>query len=218
VIARTIPVTTHGRYLVRPPAENSTGSPLLVGCHGYAESAEQMMPRLASTPGSERWCVAAVQGLNRFYQRRTDEVIAGWMTRQDRELVIADNIAYMHAAVDAVTTEWRGTGPLVYAGFSQGTSMAFRAAAASRRRVSAVFAVGGDVPPEISDDALRTCGRVWLCRGRGDEWYTDAKLAADVERLRRAGVEPHVTVFDGGHEWTEAVVAAAAACLVEAAR
>jgi predicted esterase len=217
VIARTIAATLHGRYLVRPPVESSAGSPLLVGCHGYAESAEHMLPRLTATPGSDRWCAAAVQGLNRFYQRRSDEVVAGWMTRQDREFVIADNIAYVHAAVDAVAAEWRATGALVYAGFSQGTSMAFRAAAASRRRVSAVFAAGGDVPPEISDEALRACGRVWLCRGRGDEWYTDAKLAADVERLRRAGVEPHVTVFDGGHEWTAPVVAAAATCLAEAA-
>jgi len=210
VIARTIAATTHGRYLVDPPPGRDTPAPLLVGCHGYAEAAEQMQRRLGATPAIDRWCVVSVQGLNRFYQRRTDEVIAGWMTRQDRELAIADNIAYVHSVVDAVTREWQAAGALAYAGFSQGTSMAFRAAAASSRPVAGVLAVGGDIPPEISDEALRRCGRVWLCHGRADPWYTAVKVAADADRLRHAGVEPHVVEYDGGHEWSDPVIAAAA--------
>ncbi len=217
MIARTIETTTHGRYLVEPPTL-ATGSPLLVGCHGYAEDAEQMLRRLTVTPGIDRWCVASVQGLNRFYQRRTDEVVAGWMTRQDRELAIADNISYMHAVVAAVARELRASGALAYSGFSQGTSMAFRAAAASPRPVAGVFAAGGDIPPEIDDAGLRRCGRVWLCHGRVDEWYTTAKLTADVDRLQRAGVNPRIVEFDGGHEWNDAVVAAAGEFLREVQR
>jgi len=217
VIARSIPATTHGRYLVEPPAAGGP-APLIVGCHGYAEAAEQMLDRLRATPAGDAWLRVAVQGLNRFYQRRTDAVIAGWMTRQDRELAIADNVAYVHAVVDAVAREWRVGEALVFAGFSQGTSMAFRAAAASPRRVAAVVAVGGDIPPEIGDEALRRCGSVLLCRGRGDEWYTDTKLAADVARLRAAGNEPRAIEFDGGHEWSEPVAHAVGRLLFEVVR
>lgn len=207
MIARTIETATHGRYLVEP-ASTDGPAPLIVAFHGYAEAAEPALTRLRTTRGIDRWLRVAIQGLNRFYQRRTDQVIAGWMTRQDRELAIADNIAYVHAVIDAVARDWRATDTLVIAGFSQGTSMAFRAAAASPRTVAGVIAVGGDIPPEIGDAGLHRCGRVLICRGRADEWYTTEKFAADAARLRQAGVESRGLEFDGGHEWNEPVAAA----------
>ena len=154
MIARTIATATHGRYLVVPPAADGP-APLLVGFHGYAELAEQQLARLQAIPGSNRWLLVSVQGLNRFYQRRTNEVVAGWMTRQDRDLAIADNLAYVSNVVDAVAREWRAADTLVFTGFSQGVATAFRAAASSPRAVSGVIAAGGDVPPEIDAASLR---------------------------------------------------------------
>ena len=177
-----------------------------------------MLTRLRSSVGADRWLCVAVQGLNRFYQRRTDEVIAGWMTRQDRELAIADNIAYAHRVLEAVGREWTVSGRMVLAGFSQGTSMAFRAAAALTRPPAGVIAVGGDIPPEIPDAALGACGTVLLCRGRTDGWYTDEKFAADNARLHRAGAAARAVEFDGGHEWNAAVTAAVSDFLAEAQR
>ena len=207
MIARTIEVVTHGRYLVEAPTAPEPVA-IVVGFHGYAEAAEQALDRLRAMRDARRMLLVAVQGLNRFYQRRTDEVIAGWMTRQDRDLAIADNIAYVNATLDAVAAEWPTTGARVYAGFSQGTAMAFRAAIRSTRPVDAVVAVGGDIPPEIDDAGLRRTGRVLICRGRADSWYTSDKLASDASRLRRAGIGATIVEFDGGHEWGDAVIAA----------
>ena len=214
--AQTIATTTHGRYFVHPPhTSHVSNAPLLVGCHGYAEDAEQMLARLTTIPGTERWRIASVQGLNRFYQRRSDAVVAGWMTRQDRELAIADNNAYLAAIVDAVAREWGEPRATVFSGFSQGVAMAFRAAASASRRVAAVIAAGGDVPPEISDESLRRCGRVLICHGQADDWYTAEKFAADLDRLRHADLDPIPVDFDGGHEWGPAVVEAAGQLLGE---
>ncbi len=207
MIARTIEVVTHGRYLVEPPTVPGAAA-TVVAFHGYGEAAEQALDRLRAMRDADRRLLVAVQGLNRFYQRRTDEVIAGWMTRQDRELAIADNLEYVRRVVDAVAAEWRTSGAIVFAGFSQGTAMAFRAAAASPLRVDAVIAVGGDIPPEIDDAGLRRAARVLICRGHSDAWYTSDKLAADAWRLRRADVDTRLVEFDGGHEWGEPVVAA----------
>ena len=209
VLARTIETRTHGRYLVEPPAA-AGAAPLLVAFHGYAELAEQGLERLRAIPGADRWLLVSIQGLNRFYQRRGNEVVAGWMTRPDRELAIADNLAYVAGVVDAVAREWPTSPALVFSGFSQGVAMALRAAACSPRTVAGVIAVGGDIPPEISDADLARVGAVLLCRGTADAWYTAEKHAADVARLRRAGVEPRSIEFDGGHEWGDAVVQAAA--------
>ena len=164
MIARTIAAQTHGRYLVAPPA-TAGPAPMLVGFHGYGELAEQQAERLRAIPGADGWLIVCVQGLNRFYQRRTNEVIAGWMTRQDRDLAIADNVAYVASVVDAASREWPTTTTLVYAGFSQGVAMTFRAAAASTRPVSGVIAAGGDVPPEIDAAALARINAALVCHG-----------------------------------------------------
>lgn len=179
---------------------------MLVGFHGYAEPAEHALDRLRRIAGSDRWVIVSVQGLNRFYQRRTNAVIAGWMTRQDRDLAIADNRAYVSAVVDAVAREWATTATLVFSGFSQGVAMAFRAAAASTRRVSGVIAAGGDVPPEIDAPLLGRIAAALVCRGVHDEWYTGEKFVADLERLRNAGVRTQPLEFPGGHEWSDDVV------------
>ena len=103
---RMIAVTSHGRYLVAAPvhlppanveavpAAPSQSVPVLVGFHGYAEDAATHLTRLRTIPGADRWLVVSVQGLHRFYRGRSQDVVASWMTRQDRELMIADNIAY----------------------------------------------------------------------------------------------------------------------------
>lgn len=214
MIERAIATTTHGRYLVAPSKADGP-APLLVGFHGYAEGAEAQMTRLQSVPDAADWLVVSVQGLNRFYQRRTSEVIAGWMTRQDRELAIADNVAYVAAVIDAVCRDWPTDGRLVFAGFSQGVAMTFRAAAASTRRVSGLIAVGGDVPPELDANALHRVPRALLCRGIRDDWYTTEKFTNDRARLDAAHVGVTAVEFDGGHEWSAPVIDAASVFLRE---
>jgi len=207
VIERAIATTTHGRYLVEPA---SGPAPVLVGFHGYAERAEAGLERLRAIPGADRWTLVSIQGLNRFYQRRTNEVIAGWMTRQDRELAIADNLAYVAAVLDVVSREWPTTAPTIFSGFSQGVAMAFRAAAAGGQ---AVIAAGGDVPPEIPRERLSSIRSVLICRGTRDEWYSAEKFAADRRRLTDAGVAVTAVEFDGGHEWSRDVIDAASGFL-----
>jgi predicted esterase len=212
MIERTIAATTHGRYLVEaPPGGAPAGT--LIGFHGYAEPAETQLERMRAIAGADRWLLVAVQGLHRFYHRRANEVVASWMTRQDRELAIADTIAYVGGVVDAVSSEWPASPALVFAGFSQGVATAFRAAAASPCRLDGVIAVGGDVPPEIGAAALGRVARALVCRGSRDEWYTTGKFDADIGRLRAAGASVTPLAFDGGHEWPDAVNQAAAAFL-----
>ena len=205
---KTISVTTHGRYLVEPPTRGG-GAGLLVGFHGYGEDAEAHMQRLRAIPGSDAWLLISVQGLNRFYRGRTEDVVAGWMTRQDRDLAITDNLSYVAAVVEAVVRESRASSPLIFSGFSQGVAMAFRAACASTRPVAGAVAAGGDVPPELDRDQLARIPAVLLTRGERDDWYTVEKWALDQSRLRAAGAHVRELAFEGGHEWNADVNRAA---------
>src|SRR6188508_1174465 len=94
---------THGRVLVRD-ARAAARKGLLVGFHGYMESAKTQMDRLQAIPGGTDWTLVSIQGLHRFYRGRSEEVVASWMTREDRELAMADNLRYVDAAIAAVRT------------------------------------------------------------------------------------------------------------------
>jgi predicted esterase len=193
-----IPTPTHGRYLVLPGA--SSDAPLLLGFHGYGETAEDELRRLQTIPGIDHWAVVSIQGLHQFYRRSTNEVVANWMTRQNRELAIADNIAYVQNVVNTLSQD--SPAILVLTGFSQGVATAFRAAASLKQPVTAVIACGGDIPPELEPNALARIPSVLIGRGVRDEWYTSEKQAADEERLRSAGVPVQSVVVNAGHEWT----------------
>ena len=218
---RTIATGTHGRYLVIPSAAHSAGTrtpaPLLVGFHGYAEDADLHAERLRSIPGADRWIVVSVQGLHRFYRGRSRDVVASWMTRQHRDLMIADNLLYVTAVIEHVRKEFAANKTLVLAGFSQGVAMTFRAATLGPHQVSGVIALGGDVPSELERDLLARIPEALIGRGERDDWYTPQKLSDDETRLRAAGTNVVVTTFDGGHEWTADFNRVAAAFLTRLA-
>jgi predicted esterase len=173
---------------------------MLLGFHGYGETAEDELRRLQSIPEIGGWIVVSIQGLHQFYRRRTNEVVASWMTRQNRELAIAGNIVYVQNVVNTLSVD--SPAALVLTGFSQGVAMAFRAAAALKQPVTKVIACGGDIPPELEPKALARIPTVLIGRGVRDEWYTSEKQAADEERLRAAGVAVQSVVLNAGHEWT----------------
>src|SRR5437879_13776117 len=134
---RVIPARTHGRFLVEagPPER------LLVGFHGYGENADDSLAQMLRIPGVREWTVVAVQALHRFYRGRGSGVIAAsWMTSQDRERGIADNIDYVRSVVADLPTPRR----LVFLGFSQGAAMAYRAAY-SHPNASGVIALAGEL-------------------------------------------------------------------------
>jgi predicted esterase len=200
---RTIRAATHGRYLVAAPDGGThRDSPVLVGFHGYAEDAATHLARLQTIPDAGRWLIVSVQALHRFYRRQSQEVVASWMTRQDRELMIDDNIAYASAVVDEVRRGGFSGGALVLAGFSQGVAVAFRAAARGSHPPAAVIALGGDVPPELDGDAIARIPRILIGRGDRDPWYSPETFAADEARLRAASVAVTTHAFSGAHEWT----------------
>jgi len=211
-LTKTIETGVHGRYLVRLP--RSPGRwPVLYTFHGYGEDALANLTAVERIPGVDDWLIVAVQALHPFYAKN-ERVVASWMTRQDRELAIADNVSYVRAVVDAVEREYPVTSSMVFAGFSQGVAMAYRAAA--HIRAAAVIALAGDVPPDITrpDNADRSVlPHVLIGRGTADSWYTTEMMDADAARLTQLASHVEAFVFVGGHEWTDAFAAAAGAFL-----
>jgi predicted esterase len=213
---RIIEARTHGSYLVRRP-DRLEPRPALVGFHGYRENAGLHLDAMARIPGAEHWLLVAVQGLHLSYTREQD-VVASWMTRQNRNEAIADNIEYVGRVLDAVAREYGARSALVFAGFSQGGAMAYRAAA--HYPADAVIVLAADVPPDVASGTPLPLPPVLIGRGTRDKWYTEARHAADLAALGRLGTAVDSCVFEGGHEWADPFYLEAARILrrVERAR
>jgi predicted esterase len=197
-----IETPTHGRVLYDATAGPSAG--LIVAFHGYGQTAEDMLADVRQIPGIGRWRIAAVQALHRFYTRDQQTVVGSWMTREDRELAIADNLEYVAKVIDRL--EARGPA-LVFVGFSQGASMAYRVARLGRHRAAGVIALGGDIPPEARastapGDRHGRWPPVLIGAGTRDTWFNQ-RVDGDVAFLTSAGVPHEIIRFDGAHEWTD---------------
>lgn len=193
---RTVSARTHGRYLIDIPG-NSRGT--LVGFHGYKQNAAVHLDVLRRIAGPRPLGLISIQGLHRFYAKDGD-VVASWMTKEDREHAIADNIEYVGRVLTAVADEAGITRPMIYVGFSQGVAMAFRAAAFVQRPCDGLIALASDVPPDVAPLAA-TLPRTLLGRGDRDEVYSAGQAAKDLGVLRAAGVRVEAHVFGGGHEF-----------------
>jgi predicted esterase len=194
---------THGRYLVAAPA--TPVERILVGFHGYGQAASDCLAELERIPGAARWALVAVDALHAFYDRRGERVLRSWMTRDLREEAIADNVAYVASILAAVRRRFGWRLPVAALGFSQGASMAWRAALLGGHEVESVIALAGDVPPELASlPPAPFPRRALLARGESDEWYTAAKLETDAVLLEARGIAVERLVYAGGHEWSDA--------------
>ncbi|HEX7552161.1 MAG TPA: hypothetical protein VF378_01310 [Geothrix sp.] len=206
---RTLSTTTLGRYLVDSASQVAGGRrPLLVGFHGYAQNAEHLLEELRRIPGAAGWTLVAVQALHRFYSAKTREVVGSWMTSLDREQAIQDNLAYVARVVAELRAD-RGRGPLVFAGFSQGAAMAWRAAAFGGP-CQGLIILGGDLPRDVAEAPALLLPSTLIGRGERDSLYTAPQLAKDLAVLEARGLKAEVVNFDGGHEWGPGFLSGAA--------
>jgi hypothetical protein len=139
VTVHTIAATTHGRYLVEPTGFEPIG--LLVGFHGQSETAAVELEHLRAIRAHRPWTLVSVQGLHRYYTRKRD-VVAAWMTREDRELALPAH-RVNRAILDAVTARCRAR----VRGCLAGTAMAYRTTRSPAAARDATLA--SDVPPDV---------------------------------------------------------------------
>ena len=180
--------------------------PVLMGFHGYAESAAVHLPLLARLDPGHEWLRVSVQGLHRFYARGRPTVVASWMTREDREHAIADNVAY---AAGGAAPPWRRDHATRVAAGGWWASRR-----ASRRRIASPGGRAAPAPASSRSAATAAgCRRrraglppVLIGRGTRDSGTRAEKLAADVgEPARGRRRRDRVCEFEGGHEWGDAV-------------
>lgn len=202
-----------------PPHAPNEVAELWMVCHGYGQLAAPFLESFARVATPSRLIVAP-EALSRFYldtpsiaatQRR---IGATWMTREDREHEIADQIAYL----DALHEHVRPAGSanrvrLCVLGFSQGVATVGRWLAYGRVRAHQVILWAGAFPPDVDlasfADRLRGASIV-LVAGTRDELASWAGADAQLQRFTDAGISARLVSFEGGHRLDDATLASLA--------
>ncbi|CAN5662307.1 esterase [soil metagenome] len=176
-------------------------------CHGYAQLARYFLQAFTHLDDGTRLIVAP-EALNRYYfetapgvHAHDARVAATWMTREDREHDIADYVTYLDDLADAVQGVQRSVRPrLIALGFSQGAATVSRWAARGVTRFDHVVLWGAGMAPELEPgpDLFRGA-QVTLAFGSRDDYVSPARIAAEEERLRAAGMRRSTIHYDGTH-------------------
>ncbi|MCB0811071.1 MAG: hypothetical protein KDB96_17470, partial [Flavobacteriales bacterium] len=147
--------------------------------------------------------IAAPEGLSRFYlDAQHQRVGATWMTREDREHEIGDQLSYLDALAASLLDECPRAKGLGVLGFSQGVATACRWTALGKANAQHLVLWGGSMPPDLDRDLMRQRWgdmRVHLVQGEKDELVPEQVVSANAAILQRAQVEHAVHHHAGGH-------------------
>ena len=181
---------------------------LWIACHGYGQLALPFLTSMAKIAAPDRLIVAP-EAFSRFYVDRTSmttepppKVGASWMTREDRDVEIADQVVYLESLLADLRTSVGQDVRLRLLGFSQGVATVCRWVARGTVRPNALILWAGSFPPDIdlSSFSQRVAGvRVTMVFGSRDQLTPIAAAEAQLERLTGAGIDATMVSFDGGH-------------------
>ena len=168
--------------------------------HGYGQLARYFLTKFEGL--EEGVAIVAPEALNRFYlDEAHNRVGATWMTREDRENEITDQLGYL----DELVKELRGDRtdvPLRILGFSQGVATACRWSLLGKTKMDRMVLWAGSLPPEPTFAELRTAWAhltVEVVLGSEDPFSGEKELQATTARLEAAGVQYRLHRFTGGH-------------------
>lgn len=104
--------------------EDSTSKKALYVLHGYGQLSEFFIRKFQRL--SDEFIIIAPEGMHRFYlSGASGRVGASWMTKEAREIDIADTLSYLNALDDKLSKEFKFETKYLL-GFSQGGATAAR--------------------------------------------------------------------------------------------
>jgi predicted esterase len=172
---------------------------LLYVLHGYGQLSPYFIRKFNFL--SDNYFIVAHEGMHRFYLQGTSgRVGASWMTKEDREIDIADNINWLNE-LDRSINDLGKFERTVILGFSQGGATAARWYYSNKIKVNqlilwaSVFPSDID-PPEIS--TINSTRNIFFVVGKEDEYYTIFEQQEIIKNYQDKGFR--TLTFNGKHD------------------
>ena len=178
-------------------------------CHGYGQLASEFIGEFEYIADARRLIVAP-EGLSRYYistgpgfHAADAKIGATWMTREDREVEIADYIAYLDELYKVIFAQIdRAKVSVTVVGFSQGGATANRWLTRGTARADRLLMWGSllasDADLEKSAEFFRDV-ELTIIYGTRDQFADSGVIANLEQQLADSGVPYKLVTFDGGH-------------------
>lgn len=186
---------------------HTSGDPALareiwIVLHGYGHLARFFLNGFDGL--EEGRFIVAPEALSRFYTNADfTRVGASWMTREDREHEMADQLTYLDALLMHARSRCPQARTIGALGFSQGVSTLCRWAVNASPVLDRIVIWGGSMPPELDRARMKarlSVARIHLVHGEEDTIVKEEVLLRNEGALRSAQLEFRSHRFHGGHE------------------
>lgn len=173
---------------------------LILALHGYAQLAGDWINNFTELD-ADKYYVVCVEGPHRFYHRgRQGNVVASWMTKEDRLNDIADYIRLIDNVYAEVSTHGNFKEKILL-GFSQGGATASRWIELGTHKLDKFILWASVFPPDLEqrfDTPLDTTTNYFVV-GNNDEYFDPDRKNRQFRFLQEMGVNFQLITFDGNH-------------------
>ena len=173
-------------------------------CHGYGQLASYFVKHFEPLAEAGTRLIVAPEGLSRFYwNQRTGQVGASWMTKADREHEIDDYVGYLDALHDHIFRDLdRSRCRIRVLGFSQGATTACRWVCWGNVDADELVMWAGGFPHDLDwskDAATLRRLRPIVVLGTQDEFISADRAAEELAVLQKHEVPYTEITFAGKH-------------------
>jgi predicted esterase len=169
---------------------------LLVVLHGYGQLAEFFIRKFKDI--SDDFLVVAPEGMHRFYLNGTSgRVGASWMTKEDRESDITDNLNWLTQLFTELTKQ-KTFEKTILLGFSQGGATAARWFYSQKVQFDQLILWASVFPPDLEKPQINSNSNNYFVIGTEDEYYNAEARMSEMEFYQKIGFQ--TLQFAGKHD------------------
>ena len=202
MIKKTLQIEKKARYFLLGNPGNDT-SIVWVVLHGYGMLSEFFIQKFKKLE-NKNTLILAPEALNRFYiDTNYGRVGASWMTKDERQDDIKENIKYLNSLMDQIIREiGHNRFKINVLGFSQGGATACRWLFKSGLKFENLIMWAGDIPKDTltEDNRLKWNDmNTHLVMGKKDELINEEMKAKFLKLVTDYKLDYKLTLYDGDH-------------------
>ena len=171
-------------------------------CHGYGQLAKYFI-KWFEPLRNENTLIIAPEGLSRFYwDGFSGNVVASWMTKEERSSDIDDYVHYLDKVANEVLQEVNKVNINIL-GFSQGASTVSRWVALGETTPTNLILWAGLFPTDI--DYLKNIDTfnkfpLHFLIGDSDELFSEEVIREYLEDIKKKEIQFNLSRYSGGHK------------------
>lgn len=202
MIKKTLQIEKKARYFLLGNPGNDT-SIVWVVLHGYGMLSEFFIQKFKKLE-NKNTLILAPEALNRFYiDTNYGRVGASWMTKDERQDDIKENIKYLNSLMDQIIKEiGHNRFKINVLGFSQGGATACRWLFKSGLKFENLIMWAGDIPKDTLTEENRlkwSDMNTHLVMGKKDELINEEMKAKFLKLVTDYKLDYKLTLYDGDH-------------------